>query len=179
VRRQVEANLECRVHRPEKYYEPSPMGPLERTRMILTSATTLIRVAYPFQPQPAFVAFRPAPQPCSQVSQPAVRDSSTKDLGRRRCCRPPRAGRRDRAAANSRFYHGHADGDPKAAPSLAQPKRSCGHLPAKREAAAIRAALEIRKRRRLSADGLAQLQAARMAAGEGPQRAGLAQTGAV
>jgi hypothetical protein len=97
------------------------MGPLERTRMIPTSATTLIRVAYPFQPQPAFVAFRPAPQPCSQVSQPAVRDSSTKGLGRRRCCRPRRAGRRDRAAANSRFYHGHADGDPKAAPSLRNP----------------------------------------------------------
>jgi hypothetical protein len=56
-------DLECRVHRPEKYYEPSPMGPLERTRMIPTGATTSIRgVAYPFQPQPAFVAFRPAPQ---------------------------------------------------------------------------------------------------------------------
>jgi hypothetical protein len=56
-------DLECRVHRPEKYYEPSPMGPLERTRMIPTGARTLIRgVAYPFQPQPAFVAFRPAPQ---------------------------------------------------------------------------------------------------------------------
>jgi hypothetical protein len=56
-------DLECRVHRLEKYYEPSPMGPLERTRMIPTGATTFIRgVAYPFQPQPAFVAFRPAPQ---------------------------------------------------------------------------------------------------------------------
>jgi hypothetical protein len=41
------------------------------------------------------------------------------------------------------------------------------HLPTKREAAAIRAALGIKKRRSLSAEGLAQLQAARIAAGEG------------
>jgi hypothetical protein len=49
------------------------------------------------------------------------------------------------------------------------------HLPSKREAAAVRAVLGIKKRRSLSAEGLAQLQAARIAAGEGPQRAGSAE----
>jgi hypothetical protein len=49
------------------------------------------------------------------------------------------------------------------------------HLPTKREAAAIRAALGIKKRCSLSAEGLAQLQTARIAAGEGPQRAGSAE----